>query len=284
LPRPSQKAGQPLKGKFYYPRRGFGQISEALHEAARLEGADVRLGARATGLGFGARGHRVEYEAQGQAHELNAAHLWSTIPITVLARLARPAAPEPVLDAARSLRFRAMLLIYLVLETRQFSPYDAHYFPGSEIRITRLSEPKNYSARTEPRDVTVLCAELPCQVGDVVWNEDAASLGALVMQDLDTAGIPVRCPVRDIEVRRLPQAYPLYPVGFETAFDKLDAWAGGLSNVLTFGRQGLYAHDNTHHALHMAHVAVDCLSSAGQFDHAAWARARELFSHHVVED
>ena len=32
----------------------------------------------------------------------------------------------------------------------------------------------------------------------------------------------------------------------------LDRWAEGLGGLLTFGRQGLFAHDNTHHALESA--------------------------------
>jgi hypothetical protein len=53
---------------------------------------------------------------------------------------------------------------------------------------------------------------------------------------------------------------------------------------VTFGRQGLFAHDNTHHALAMAYAAVDCLSDNGDFDRQAWSRARLEFQKHVVED
>ena len=63
----------------------------------------------------------------------------------------------------------------------------------------------------------------------------------------------------------------------------LDAWGGSLPGILTFGRQGLFAHDNTHHALYMAYCAVDCLGEGG-FDHSKWAGYREIFSTHVVED
>jgi hypothetical protein len=53
---------------------------------------------------------------------------------------------------------------------------------------------------------------------------------------------------------------------------------------LTFGRQGLFAHDNTHHALAMALAASHCLDRAGHFDLALWAKHRETFESHVVED
>ncbi|MBK7284263.1 MAG: hypothetical protein IPI83_07680 [Sphingomonadales bacterium] len=54
--------------------------------------------------------------------------------------------------------------------------------------------------------------------------------------------------------------------------------------MLTFGRQGLFAHDNTHHALATAHGAVDCLNADGSFDLAKWRDYRRIFETHVVED
>jgi protoporphyrinogen oxidase len=233
---------------------------------------------------LGSDGHHVKFEHEGELQSIDVQHVWSTIPVTILSRLTEPSAPEKVVQAARSLRFRGMLLIYLVLDTQQFTPFDAHYLPGADIRITRLSEPKNYSARSDPQGTTVLCAELPCQPNDKLWGLEDEALGQLVLEDLARAGIPVECEVRQIRVRRLPQAYPLYPVGFEKAFDVLDTWTEGLSNVLTFGRQGLYAHDNTHHALYMARAATECLSDDGSFDLGKWAHERVVFATHVVED
>jgi len=284
LPGLPGKNGVVPKGIFYYPRGGFGQISQSFCEAAREAGADIRTGTQVRRVMPEAGGYRVEFDDGGELQTLNTQHVWSTIPITALTRLIEPAAPENVNSAARSLRFRGMLLIYLVLDTQQFTPFDAHYLPAADIRITRLSEPKNYAARIEPRDTTVLCAELPCQPGDDVWGLDETALGRLVLEDLAQAGIPVKCEVRQVVVKRLPQAYPLYPVGFEKAFNILDTWVEGLSNILTFGRQGLYAHDNTHHALYMAAAAVRCLADGGAFDHDEWAREREIFATHVVED
>jgi protoporphyrinogen oxidase len=177
-----------------------------------------------------------------------------------------------------------MLLIYLVLEQDRFTEYDAHYFPGADLRITRLSEPKNYAAVTEPAGRTVLCAELPCQPEDEVWSQSDEALGEIVQADLARAGLPVSCDVSSVAVRRLPHAYPLYPNGYEHSFEPLDNWVESRPRVLTFGRQGLYAHDNTHHALYMALAASRCLRDDGSFDDAAWARERAIFATHVVED
>ncbi len=54
--------------------------------------------------------------------------------------------------------------------------------------------------------------------------------------------------------------------------------------ILSFGRQGLFAHDNTHHALAMARAAVECLRDDGSFDAERWSEHRAVFETHVVED
>ena len=87
-----------------------------------------------------------------------------------------------------------------------------------------------------------------------------------------------------VVTRRLRQAYPVYRRGYEERFERMDQWLGGLEGMLTFGRQGLFAHDNTHHTLEMAYAAVACLSLDGSFDHARWAEHRKEFETHVVED
>ena len=56
-----------------------------------------------------------------------------------------------------------------------------------------------------------------------------------------------------------------------------------MPRLLSYGRQGLFAHDNTHHALAMAYAAADCLRD-GDFDRARWREYRAAFETHVVED
>ena len=93
------------------------------------------------------------------------------------------------------------------LEQDQFSEYDAHYFPESGIAISRMSEPKNYSASGQPNGVTVLCGELPCAPNDPVWSQSDEELGRLMCDALDKAGLKLRAPVRQAVTRRLRHRY-----------------------------------------------------------------------------
>jgi protoporphyrinogen oxidase len=279
-------ARPPGAGRFWYPRRGYGQISEAYAAAAEAAGAELCLGSRVVGLhapGEGSPRWAVEVEREGQTRRLEADYVWSTIPIPTVARMIRPAAPEGVLAAAAEIEYRAMILVYLELDVDRFTPTDAHYFPEENVVFTRVSEPKNYSDLAEPRGRTTLCAEVPCSVDGELWGMDDRQLGERVAADLAKVGLPLpRPPVRAF-TRRLRQAYPIYTRGYERPLTTLDDWAATLPNFLVYGRQGLFAHDNTHHALYMAYAAVDCLRE-GRFDEERWSEYREVFKTHVVED
>jgi protoporphyrinogen oxidase len=276
--RGSGSGGAGGSGHFYYPRRGYGQISEALAEAATAAGANLVLGTEAGSVSLTDDGVTV---AGPDGRTFEAARLWSTIPITLLARLAR--APDEVLAAAAALEFRSMVLVYLVLGVDRYTPYDAHYLPEPFTPVTRVSEPKNYRSGDDPAGRTVLCAEIPCGRDDELWGAPDEALGEITAAGLRAAGLPAVAPV-EAHVRRLPFAYPIYRRGYESHFEKLDRWAEQRQNLLTFGRQGLFAHDNAHHALAMAWAAADCLGPDGTFDDAAWRTARERFRSHVVED
>jgi protoporphyrinogen oxidase len=272
-------------GGFYYPRNGFGQITERLHDSAVAHGAKVVLGAEVTGITCeNGRVKSVRYEKDGESHERNMDAVWSTLPISMLVKMIRPAAPAHVIEAANKIRFRGMILIYLVLEQDQFSEYDAHYFPELSIPISRMSEPKNYSATREPRNRTILCAELPSDPECAEWKMTDTELGQQMCRWLDGVGLPVKAPVKRVMTRRLRHAYPVYDRNYESHFKAMDTWLSGISGLLTFGRQGLFAHDNTHHAMTMAFAAVDCFRQNGEFDWNRWGNYRHEFESHVVED
>ena len=165
-------------GGFYYPRKGFGAISTALHREAARHGANFVFGADVSGiLHDGKRVKAVRYRQGDVGHTMPANAIWSSLPISLVIKRMDPPAPKEIIEFANRIRFRGMILIYLVLQQRQFSPYDAHYFPELTIPISRMSEPKNYSATSDPADRTVLCAELPCDPGEPYWLLSDEELG-----------------------------------------------------------------------------------------------------------
>lgn len=274
----------PGAGRFFYPRHGFGQIADAFGQAAAKAGATVALNAQVHAvMAEGTRVTGVDVTIGGNRRLLPSRQVLSTIPLTVLARLVTGVATPPPLEKAAGLGYRGMVLIYTTLEAERFTEFDAHYFPEAHLRISRMSEPKNYSLTSSP-GTTVLCAELPCAVGGEEWSMSDQQLLELFRGDITRAGLGPLPPVTGVHVARIPQAYPLYTEGYRQAFDALDTWAGGLEGLVTFGRQGLFVHDNTHHTMAMAYALVESLQPSGALDRAAWGAARRSFESNVVED
>ncbi len=128
------------------------------------------------------------------------------------------------------------------------------------------------------------CAELPCDPGEKWWAMSDDELGQQFCGWLGDLGLPVTATVRRCETRRLSHAYPVYNLDYQANFELIDDWLLGLDGMLVFGRQGLFAHDNTHHAFAMAYGAAACIDDTGQVDREKWAAYREEFATHTVED
>jgi protoporphyrinogen oxidase len=276
---------KPGAGRFFYPRRGYGQISQRLYETAKTAGAEFLFGARVLAVERECdRVTAVRYELDGKEQMIATRNVWSTLPISLLVRSIRPEPPQEICEVGTHISFRGMILIYLTLEQDRFTEYDAHYFPEESIPVSRLSEPKNYSGTKDPAGRTVLCAELPADPGSCEWDMNEQELGKMLCSWLEQAGLPVRSKVLRVTTRKLRQAYPVYRRGYEEHFQKIDRWLGGVEGLLSFGRQGLFVHDNTHHAFYMAHAAAECLRPNGTLNRDLWAQYRQIFETHVVED
>ena len=267
------------RGQFWYPRRGFGQIPEALARTAARAGAEIACHAAVDAIELD--GASAAVHAGGRT--VVADQVWSTLPLPVVASLAH--APAPVLEAAARLEYRALTLVYLAFDVPFVSEYDASYFPGADVCASRVSEPKRYRDGTgsDPPGRTVLCAEVPCSVGDDVWSAEPArwAHGWSPSSPRRTSRCPIRRPSRRAgsRTRTRPIAWASRP-----SAPRSTSGSSASRALLSLGRQGLFAHDNTHHTLATAWAAADALSAGGRVDPARWGEARARFAHHVVED
>ena len=267
---------------FFYPAGGFGRIAEVLADDLLGRGGRIACSTRMTGLRHSEQGGWV-VEA-GPDDRWDADVVFSTIPVSVLVRCLAPSPPAPVSDAAGGLSSRGAVLVYLVLGIDRWTPFDAHYLPDAEIGFSRISEPKNYAGIGEPAGRTGLCIEVPASPGDSTWTADDADVVATVREQMAECGLPATEPLLESRVVRVPHVYPIYDLDYAGRLATIDTYLAGLPKLITLGRQGLFAHDNTHHALAMAWRAAECLGPGGRWDADGWERARRSFEEHVVED
>ena len=148
-------------GRFFYPKRGFGQISERLAAEVIELGGKIYLTHKIVPTGqvgkhpkektlriklnneevivVGVEKSRgVEKERVHELKEdLEADFIFSTIPITSLIECVHPPAPSEIIRSIEKIKYRAMVLMYLIIEKDRFQPFDAHYFPDDQLIFSR---------------------------------------------------------------------------------------------------------------------------------------------------
>ena len=303
------RAARPAGRQFLYPRHGYGQLSEAMAAAAVDAGVDLRLNTAAARIDLSTGGVTVRLRPQGRQTDVggrpgtapessetpnprtdadesvHADAVLSTVPIPTLASIVKPAPPPEVVDALGRCRTRAMVLAYLAVDRDQYTPYDAHYFPGPDTVVARLSEPKNYRDGDDPAGQSVLCAEIPCWFHDDIWHADDTAIAERVVTDLEAMGLPAVSP-SGTAVRRLPSVYPVFERATLGDRATVAEWLASLapSGLISFGRQGLAVIDNLHHVTDMGAGAASAVTPEGEIETAAWLASLERFASHVVED
>ena len=273
------RASRPEGRIFYYPRRGYGQIAESLAETAIDRG--VKLELRSPARQVTTKQDRVEVTCGNTSIDVNT--VFSSIPLNALIQTLDPPPPAELVTAIDRQRTRGMLIAHLVVPRSQYTPFDAHYFPGLDITTARLSEAKNYRDGDDPDDLTVLCAELACWVDDEIWSLPSEDIGQLVEEDLQRAGLPSTGHVH-VEVQRLPSVYPVYEHSTIGARETIDNWLREPGRVVSLGRQGLGVPDNLHHVLAMGSRGASALDASGLINQTAWQNSLDEFAQHVVQD
>ena len=273
------QASRPEGRIFYYPRRGYGQIAESLAAAAVDQGVQLELKSPARQVLI--KDDRVEVTCGNTSIDVNT--VFSSIPLKALAQTLDPPPPTEVVTSINRQRTRGMLIAHLVVPRSQYTPFDAHYFPGLDIATARLSEAKNYRSADDPDDLTVLCAELACWVDDEIWASPSEAVGQLVEEDLQRAGLPSTDHVH-VEVQRLSSVYPVYEHSTIDARELIDKWLRQPSRVVSLGRQGLGVPDNLHHVLAMGSRGAASLDRSGIINPKAWQDSLDEFAQHVVQD
>lgn len=265
---------------FRYPAGGFGALAGALAREFTGLGGELATECEAAGVSIDGDGGATVSTPGGR--RLSARHVVWTAPLDALASSLAGSMPDAVRDAARRLVYRAMVLLYVQIEDGPYTRFDAHYFPDGSIPFSRMSEPRNYPGPAG-RGRTGLCLELPCGSGDRAWNSDAGGLLDLFTAALASLPLPAPGRITDSWTARIPCAYPVYSIGFERDLEILSDWALSTGCLIPVGRQGLFAHDNVHHAMETGLAAADRLAAPG-FDMEGWLADLARFRSRCVSD
>jgi protoporphyrinogen oxidase len=273
-----RNAPRTLVSEFLYPERGgIGEIARGYVHRLEEMGATVVTGAPVT------RVHRdgshvtgIEYGGRSPG-SVEADFYISTIPITVLARSVRPAAPEHVRSAISNLRHVSIVFVYVRVDKPSVSPDNWVYLPERDVTVHRLSEFKNFSPACAPPDKTMVCAEITCRIGDEHWRASDEELIDIAVGDLERIGLVAPGEVLDGFVKKIPHAYPVYDLEYKEHLAPVLEFVHSLENVMTGGRQGLFRYNNMDQSIEMGRRMAWSVIERRDAGHEAVATEHEYF-------
>jgi len=266
LTRSGGKAARTLARRFLYPPLGIGKLGEGLK--AEIEKINpIVTDARVMRLHHrGARIEKVTAQFGGDAREFRGRDVISSIPLTALVRLLSPKAPDAVLDAAGRLRYRDLVVVAVMIDRERVTDETWIYFPGKEIPFGRIHEPTNWSADMAPAGKTLLVAERFCFRGDETWTARDEDIAESTTACLAGLGLIDKDEVIRHTVIRVPNAYPLFEVGYREHQETVSAYLETFDNLHLTGRGGLFRYYNMDHAMESGLAAAEGLINSM----AAW--------------
>jgi protoporphyrinogen oxidase len=251
--------------QFHYPRLGPGQMWEAFRERIETAGVPVRLGERCVAVQHADGAvHGIRLAGAAGEREEHVDGLLSSIPLAELVLALEPPAPDHVLEAARSLRYRELVLVGLMSSDPEPFPDNWIYLHDPDVRAGRVQNFGAWSPAMTRPGTTCLGVEYFCFEGDELWTMTEQEAVALAVRELTSIGLLDPEHVLDgikIQVRR---AYPMYVSGYREAVETLRAHLQGLRNLRTFGRNGLHRYNNQDHSMWTGILAaLDLLDGSG---------------------
>jgi protoporphyrinogen oxidase len=246
--RQGRKTGiRTLTTRFLYPRRGPGMMWERMRAIVERQGSQVHLNAPVARI-FWEPGRVTGIEVAGR--RLSAGQLISSLPVSAFCLGLDPPAPEHVLRAARSLRYRDFLIAALIVRRKEVFPDNWIYIHEPGVRVGRIQNFKNWSPEMVPDpDRTCLGMEYFCTQGDDLWSMPDAALVRFAAGECERLGIVPASLVEDGAVVRVPKAYPVYDSNYAAALKEIRDFTATLKNLQFIGRNGMHRYNNQDHSM-----------------------------------
>ena len=247
-----------VEGELWTTKRGFSMICDRMAEDAVKNGAVLRLGTRAVGIKRdGPRVTGVEVDSNGKKEIIACSGIVNTLAINEAVQLFTPSLGAAVEDAARALRFRAIVFVGLKVSRPKVLRASFMYF--REHSFNRVTDLAHFGFHIEPPGTTLLVAEITCNPTDPVWTDEAMASNS-VIADLAREDILAPSEVLSATVFRARHAHPMYLLGYEEALQIVRESFSLMENAVTAGRQGGFQYVNTHVAMRMGQDAAESLN------------------------
>ncbi|MEE2887097.1 MAG: FAD-dependent oxidoreductase [Planctomycetota bacterium] len=275
------KGGTPrtLVRKFIYPKYGgIGELARGYARRIEEHGGQVLVNSPAIKIHLDEDKHVTGIEYGKHKRELLTGDVYiNTIPITSLVKALSPAAPDAVLGHIKALQYISIVFVYLKLDRETVSPDSWVYLPEKHLTVHRISEFRNFSKTASPPGKTMICAEITCRRGDEIWRMNENDLRDTAEKDLMSVGLIEKDEILDAFIKRIPYAYPVYDLQYESHLRPIQGFIQDLKGIITTGRQGNFRYNNMDQSVEMGRAVADEIHTGLHTGHQAVATGKEYF-------
>ncbi len=259
-----------LIGKFHYPRLGPGMMWRRLCELVENQGGQVWLDSEVVRLERdNGRIAAALLQSHGEQRKIVADNYVSSMPVPELMARMVPLPPDEVMEACRQLRYRAFILVGLIVDGAELFPDNWIYVHSPDVSVGRVQNFKNWSMEMVPDPAkSSLGMEYFCTEGDELWRLPDVELIKLATRELAELGLAKGAPVETGIVIRQPHAYPVYDDKYRAHLEVIRRFLAGLDNLQTVGRNGMHRYNNQDHSMLTGMLAIRNLTGEA---HDLWA-------------
>lgn len=249
---------------FHYPRLGPGMLWKKVSDLIENKGSEVLLDQEVKEIRRdGNRITSIIVNDGITSEEIEGSDFISSMPVVDFIDRLQPQAPDEILKAAGSLKYRDFLTVCLIVNKPDLFPDNWVYIHEPDVQVGRIQNFKNWSPDMVPDpSQSSLGMEYFCNEGDDLWTRSDAELIEQAKKEIHILGLANANDVIDGCVFRMQKSYPVYDADYKEALDSIKAYIETFDNFQTIGRNGLHRYNNQDHSMLSAMLAVrNALSS-----------------------
>ncbi len=288
LTKPFRKDGKvetSLIEQFYYPKKGPGQLWEALAEEVRRLGGAVLTNCPVTQMCVtDGRVDSVTAQTPDGPTEFKADYYISSAPIKDLVGfMTGDEVPKNVREVAGDLPYRDFMTVGLLVKKLKLENKTAHKTPGNivpdcwiyvqerDVKLGRLQIFNNWSPYMvrDPENTVFVGLEYFCDEGDKYWQMSDEEFTAFAVDELAKIGVIDKEDVLDSVRLKVKKAYPAY-FGSYARFGEVRDYLDAIPNLFCVGRNGMHRYNNMDHSMLTAIEAARAIRNGSSDKSAVW--------------
>lgn len=270
--------------QFYYPKKGPGQLWEAMAEEIVRLGGVILKNNKVTQVKLSGKCiSAVVAQTPDGEQEYTADYYISTMPVKDLVESMGDAVPQNVKDVALNLPYRDFITVGLLVNKLLLENKTNHktlgnivpdcwiYIQERDVKIGRLQIFNNWSPYMvkNPDDTVWIGLEYFCSENDVMWNMSDNEFIDFAVSELDKIQVIDKNDVLDSVRIKVKKAYPAY-FGTYSDFPVVREYLDTTENLYCIGRNGMHRYNNMDHSMLTAIEAVRCIQDSSYSKSNIW--------------